>query len=510
MATEQPTPPQDAAAPADATKVFVSYSRRDLEFVSKLVDALKEHGDFHVFQDTSDILPSEEWKARLEKLIGEADTIVFCMSPNSIASEVCSWEVELAESLNKRIVPVVIQEMQTEVPDGLAKLNYTFFTDASGFGQSFEKLVTALQTDIAWIRDHTRIGELARRWQSSKRRDELIRGAALHDAEQWAKYRPSVAPELTENMLAYLKASRDEVTAARWRLRRNIGLVGFLFFMGAMSWLFQDLLAQKFYWWTKVRPYVLKAEAETILGKGQSFKECADCPVMVVIPAGKFKMGEKREKRQQTITRRFAVSKFEITFAQWDVCFAQGGCLNRANDLNWGRENRPAINVSWHDAKEYVTWISKLTGQEYRLLSDAEWEYSARAGSSYTWFSWGDEIGKGNAACAGCGNQWDGKKTEPVGSFKPNAFGLYDMHGNASEWVQDCYGDAKNARTDGSAKEQKSGNDLKAKCLRVLRGGSWGHIPLNLRSAVRDLADPAVRYNYMGFRLARTLIPPTP
>ena len=142
---------------------------------------------------------------------------------------------------------------------------------------------------------------------------------------------------------------------------------------------------------------------------------------------------------------------------------------------------------------------SKMTGKSYRLLSEAEWEYAARAGSTTAYF-WGDEIGEGNANCYGCGRQWDNRETSPVGSFKPNAFGLYDMAGNVWQWVQDCYHDNYNgARTDGSA---WTVGDCSR---RVVRGGSWNNNPQSLRSANRFLDSTDIRNNDIGFRLGRTL-----
>ena len=218
---------------------------------------------------------------------------------------------------------------------------------------------------------------------------------------------------------------------------------------------------------------------------GQSFRDCNDgCPEMVVVPAGEFMMGEGKDQRRTTIPQPFAVGKFEVTFAEWEACVSGGGCVSNKSpsDRGWGKGRRPVIHVSWNDAKEYATWLSRKTGKSYRLLSEAEWEYAARAGTALR-YSWGNDAGQGNANCAGCGSQWDNKQTAPVGSFKPNAFGLNDMHGNVWEWCEDAY--------DASS--------------RVLRGGSWYYNPLNLRSAVRLRLQPSVRGNDVGFRLARTL-----
>jgi formylglycine-generating enzyme required for sulfatase activity len=159
--------------------------------------------------------------------------------------------------------------------------------------------------------------------------------------------------------------------------------------------------------------------------------------------------------------------------------------------------------VSWAEAKQYVDWIVKLTGKPYRLLTEAEWEYAARAGTTTVYF-WGDEIGDGNANCNPCGSQWDGKRTAPVGSFAANAFGLHDMHGNVWEWVEDCWHDsyAGNPPADGSA--WTAGGNCN---IRVVRGGSWLNDPDFLRSAIRDRSTSVARGNALGFRVGRTLTP---
>jgi formylglycine-generating enzyme required for sulfatase activity len=242
---------------------------------------------------------------------------------------------------------------------------------------------------------------------------------------------------------------------------------------------------------------------------GSDFKECANgCPVMIVIPAGKFIMGSPEaepdrrtsEGPQHAVTLRqpFAVSKFEVTFEEWDACVATAGC-SRVPD-HWGRAEMPVLNVSWDDAKQYVGWLSQLTGKEYRLLTEAEWEYAARAGAN-TRYSWGDDAGVGNANCDGCGSQWDLQQTAPAGSLKPNAFGLYDMHGNVWEWVEDSWHETYDgAPTDGSA--WLAGGDPS---FRIVRGGSWRNDSELVRAAVRVRRHINVRFDTLGFRVARTL-----
>jgi formylglycine-generating enzyme required for sulfatase activity len=262
-------------------------------------------------------------------------------------------------------------------------------------------------------------------------------------------------------------------------------------------------------------PYVLMPEVERALKPMASFRECAKgCPEMIVVPAGSFRMGspvtenghyvDEGPEHRVVLANPIAVSKFLMTFAEWDACVSAGGCPqgDRADDVGWGRGTRPVIFVSWHDAQLHVAWLSRMTGKPYRLLSEAEWEYATRAGST-TAFPWGEEIGKNNANCNGCGGQWDNRQTSPTGSFKPNAFGLHDAVGNVWQWVQDCYHDNySGAPVDGSA--WTSGDCGR----RVVRGGSWNGNPQDLRSANRG-RDPAdSRDNDVGFRIGRTLLSP--
>ena len=234
-------------------------------------------------------------------------------------------------------------------------------------------------------------------------------------------------------------------------------------------------------------------------------------PEMVVVPAGSFRMGcasavfcENHELpvHHVTIPRPFAVGKYEVTFAEWDVCVSSRGCSHRPDDWGRGRGSRPVVNVSWDDARQYVSWLSSQTGATYRLLSESEWEYAARAGTS-TSYSWGNEIGSGRANCRGCGSQWDGQDTAPAGSFSANGFGLNDMHGNVREWVEDCWNGTYNgAPSNGSA--WRSGDCS----LRVLRDGSWNDSEWELSSATRIRARASHRnYGSFGFRVARTLTP---
>jgi formylglycine-generating enzyme required for sulfatase activity len=235
---------------------------------------------------------------------------------------------------------------------------------------------------------------------------------------------------------------------------------------------------------------------------------------MVVLSRGDFMMGSPKDEpgradsegpqHRVAINYDLAVGKYEVTFAEWDACVDAGGCGNyRPGDQGWGRDRRPVINVSWNDAQAYVQWLSRKSGQKYRLLSEAEWEYAARAGTT-TAYWWGREVGRNNANCGSCGSQWDGKQTAPAGSFWANSFGLYDVHGNVWEWVEDCWHNNYNgAPSNGSAWTDDNN------CSRGLRGGSWVNYPWVARAALRDYGTPGSRSGNLGFRVARTL-PPAP
>lgn len=256
---------------------------------------------------------------------------------------------------------------------------------------------------------------------------------------------------------------------------------------------------------------VLSAEAEKAMVSkpGSVFSECArDCPLMVVIPSGRLMRGspdhelDRRasEGPQQEVSIRepLAISRFEVTFDQWDACVAASACA-RAPDA-WGRGEMPVINVSWDDAKQYVGWLSRLTGMDYRLPTEAEWEYAARAGTT-TRYAWGDEPGADNANCNGCSEKWK-LQTAPVGSFKPNAFGINDMHGNVWEWTEDTWHDSyQGAPADGSA--WITGD----RDYRTIRGASWHNETELVRVAVRFARHRKVQFDTLGFRVARTMRP---
>ena len=244
-------------------------------------------------------------------------------------------------------------------------------------------------------------------------------------------------------------------------------------------------------------------------------------PEMVVIPAGRFRMGcdrgepgcslDRTPSRMVIFAAPFAMSKHEVTFNDYDRYLrAKGGAsAGEAHDQGWGRGRRPVINVTWKQAVAYTEWLSAQTGARYRLPSEAEWEYAARAGTTTKW-AWGDELVPGRANCANCGSRWDNERTAPAGSFPPNRWGLHDMHGNAHEMLLDClhfsYDDAP---TDGSA-QTKPGwllkKDRHGNCeMLMARGGYWESPSSWTRSAARSTIKRRAYGAVWGIRLVREL-----
>ncbi len=395
-----------------------------------------------------------------------------------------------------------------------------------------------LVEDIALLSVLEAVKRASRDWAANDRNDAWLTHTThrLADAERFREERPDLSSNLEPTDRDYLTACRELETSARKRARRTkvvictllIGIV-----VGLVGFYNQDFLKEQLHWYMTVRPYVqanvqphlLTTEAELALEHGQSFRECAEnCPEMIVVQAGDFLMGSpeteedsngnERPQHKVVIAGPFAVSKYEVTFDEWDLCVEYAGCVAAA-DTGFGKGHRPVINVSWVEAKQYTEWLSKVTGREYRLLSEAEWEYTTRSGTNtaYSFGSNAAEICKhANHADIEYTRTYSGQsgtdcedgyaQTAPVGSYLPNAFGVYDMHGNVWEWVQDCYSGYEDASTNRAA---SSGEECK---FRVLRGGAWNLIAEYHRSAYRAVGAPDSSSETYGFRVARTLLTP--
>lgn len=249
----------------------------------------------------------------------------------------------------------------------------------------------------------------------------------------------------------------------------------------------------------------IKGAAQIDVAPGRTIRDCETCPEMVALPTGSYMMGsdELEEGREASegprhrvkIERPFAIGRFEVTFDEYDACVADGGCDRVLSDNGWGRARRPVINVSYVQARRYVSWLSETTGHAYFIPSEAEWEYAARAGSETPWNT-------GTAIITGDANflQTFGK-TVAAGSYPPNAFGLHDMHGNVWEWSQDCL-DAGYLGVPENGAAAVSGDCLSK---RIARGGAHTSSHAQVRSAMRGVFPEHTQVSTVGFRVARAL-----
>ena len=246
----------------------------------------------------------------------------------------------------------------------------------------------------------------------------------------------------------------------------------------------------------------------------RTFRDCPECPEMVEIEMDTMWMGsplsdgllhpEEGPRRLVSLSRTIAAGRFEVTFDEWDACVNDGGCGGRTPpDEGWGRGRRPVINVSWEDARAYTAWLSEQTGETYRLPTEVEWEYLARAGTTSR-YSWGDAVGTGRANCKNCGSLWDDQQTAPVGSFPANVLGLHDMPGNVGEWVQECWmADLMALPVGAPPRQQKE----EACAGRTIRGGGWSQSATAIRTASRPRV-LVTSSSGVGFRVVREISAP--
>ena len=357
--------------------------------------------------------------------------------------------------------------------------------------------IAAEREFLAW---RTGLEAARRAWQTTPDRSKneaLLMGFGLKQAETWARKRADDIPESDRDFIM-----RSRKIVQRRRVRVQMLIVALL--AGVAAWWQSPWLKERAYWLVHTHP--LPTARERMLEAGADFTECTHCPKMVVVPPGNFMMGSLEHslfftmelpRHPVTIKQRFAVSAFELTYDQWDACVAYGDCSPDVAD-EWGRGAQPVNNVSWKDAQTYVAWLKRITGKDYRLLTEAEWEYAARAqhSAAQTHFSFGNDDAELDQYAWYEANSE--RQPHPVGLKKPNVFGLFDMHGNVAEWVQDCYHDSYDAApSDGSAWPAWN-------CVRnVIRGGSYLDRPRMLRSSAREWSDKPT-YS-IGVRVARSL-----
>ena len=387
-----------------------------------------------------------------------------------------------------------------------------------------------LHEDAALLSALHGITRASKDWsESHKSSSWLVHGGGrLRIAEQILK-RSDLAASLTSadrDYISVCQAAEHQAHTVRVLLKALLVVVVLI----GVAWWKQDSIQDQYRWYTKVKPhfqqhfqpFVPTPDSKKDLPPLGDFRECSTdthCPTMIVVPAGDFDMGtsdsdlealrarypdrdmlaEDERPQHKVHIPAFAIARYELSFDEWEVCVEFGDCLKRSAP-KWGKGKRPVMNVSWDEAQQYLAWLSKATGTSYRLPSEAEWEYAARAGSKAQ-YSWGDDPGLGNANCNGCNSKWS-RKPELVGSYPQNDFGLHDMHGNVREWVQDIYHENYSGAPSAKGEAWLEGGNPE---LRIIRGGGWFVEPEFSRSANRGSLGPETRSSFIGFRVAKTL-----
>lgn len=480
-------------------RIFICYAREDESFVLPLATILKDRG-VPVWLDQWDIPATANYNRSIDKAIRDCAKFIVVLSQHSVESTEVEGEWLMALDEKKPILPVLRSPCQ--VPRQLRAIHRVDFSSKA-------------------VNDENSLRQLLR--------------ALANPAEPPAQV--TVGESEAQKDSQVIKKPTAGVDDGYHRLMALVGIRNALACIavipGVVGWWF----------WppkkenpeppppppapaaTVPAPVPVPAPAKAPEAKGAAGEKAAAAsdakdakksfpvgiaePAMIAIPAGSFRMGDiqgvgaKDELPVHTVQIRksFALGRFEVTFDEYDA-FAKGTGRPLPSDQGWGRGRRPVINVSWEDAQAYAKWLSEQTGKKYRLPTEAEWEYAARA-KTETRYWWSDEIGKGSANCDGCGSQWDNKQTAPVGSFKANIFGLHDTAGNVWEWVEDCWHDHYNgAPTEGRAWIGENNGQCGQ---RVFRGGSWNFPPVYLRSSFRHRYHAGLRDDNVGFRLAQDL-----
>jgi formylglycine-generating enzyme required for sulfatase activity len=473
--------------------IFISYAREDLERAKQLAEALEAQG-WSVFWDQV-IPPGKTWREVIAKALHEARCVVVAWSRASITSGEVYKEAEEGHE-RKILVPVFFEEVRP--PMGFRGIQAASLVNWDGrpTAEEFQQLVSAVADILGSPKQPAeprsppqvkgRKGQRLTLWIAGLALGVVIAG--LVAVQMWR-------PESTQRVEPVVKtpavtpggAPPEPQPEEAEKARKGV-VVGEV-------------------------PSASPKDVEALKPGGvirDTLPDGSPGPEMVSIPRGEFRMGDiqgsgdagEQPVHLVRIPRSFAMGRYEVTFDEYDVFARLTGRAPPA-DQGWGRGRRPVINVSWKDAVAYAEWLSQQTGKRYRLPTEVEWEYAARAGTETTYW-WGNDVGENRANCNGCGSRWDGKQTAPVGSFSSNSWGLHDTAGNVYEWVQDCWHkDYEGAPEDGSKTWGKEGG---GDCnRRVIRGGSWSYEPWYVRSAYRSKDVPDLRYGNLGFRLAQDL-----
>lgn len=517
--------------------VFISYKSEDRAAAKLFADALAAEG-VSVWWDPV-LRTGETYDEVIERNLREAALVVVLWSPRSVKSKWVRAEATIGERKGG-LMPVLIEACERPIAFELTQtadlVGWRGDRGDARWRRFMADLRDALAVRATQVREHTAqpppdpltIETLF--WSSIK---DGVDPADFEAYEQ--RYPHGNFVDIARRKLRALRAAPSPTALPRparprWIMFAAAAVVfavlvgGFLFVNGQGA--LPDART------TPARQRVTAGAAASRIEDFSLFRDCEACPEMVALPAGSFSIGspvseaeredDEGEYQRRVTLRRFAIGRFEVTFDEWDACVAAQACetsgqrsenpwgYSVGDDEGWGRGDRPAIWVDWQDAQAYVRWLSSTTGHRYRLPSESEWEYAARAGTM-TAHPWGDaqRFAYANGDGTQGVDQW-AESTAPVGQFRANAFGLYDMHGNVAEWVQDCLGFYRELPTNGAAYERDG-------CLdRRVRGGAWWAGDRMLRSADRQQAQiviplstgvpvPNMPANDIGFRVARDL-----
>ena len=477
--------------------IFISYKREDQATARKLADALEREG-LSVWWDPK-LRVGEHFDDVIEKALNEAKCVIVMWSNLSVNSEYVKSEA--TEALEqKKLVPVKIEDVNLPFRFKRVQTLSLHDWDGSKDFSEFRRLVDDISTILGASPAAAQAG-VSREVEKERFREK--------ERQRWRTYGPvaaAVAVVLIIFSFVFWWPKRQEVPIKEAEGQKESIKEAPVVKLQPPKEITSPAPEKK----ADGQKEIIKQPEKRITAKPRRvfrdrLKSGGEGPEMVVVQTGSFQMGDiqgggrqnEQPARTVRIEKRFAIGRFEVTFEEYDQ-FANETGRNLPADQGWGRVRRPVINVNWQEAAVYAKWLSEQTGKRYRLPTEAEWEYAARGGKETNYW-WGNDFLEGMANCEGCGSQWDKKQTAPVGSFKPNPFGLNDMAGNVWEWVEDCWhANYNDAPADGSAWKEAGGGNC---ALRVWRGGSWFDRPGSLRSSYRSTNNAGRRFTNVGFRL---------
>ncbi|MFN0219883.1 MAG: SUMF1/EgtB/PvdO family nonheme iron enzyme [Hyphomicrobium sp.] len=466
-------------------KIFINYRRNDVKSdAARIRDRLASmFGEASVFMDVENLQAGQRFDLALNKQLAECDILLAVMGPRWLelfherqaSGEGDFVREEIATALKREIpvFPVMVDHTpmprKDDLPEDMRKLvlhhkhdvsHEQFSRDMDGLAAAIRKTLNA---PLSGSGSTGRVGQIAAGLVSLF----LAGGAIAHYAGLTPPWATPAGVTTASTLGPAAKPASQPTEPVREAMLRS-----------------DD------------QPSNLKDAEATRAGR--VFRDCPDlCPEMVVIAPGEFAMGaddgdvDEGPVHKVTLARPFAAGRTEITFDEWDACVADGSCQHKP-EADWGRGRQPVMRVSWDDVtKQFLPWLSRKAGAPYRLLTEAEWEYVARAGSSAP-YATGDAINRRQA-------QFSDRRTVDVGSFPVGKWGAFDMAGNVWEWVQDCHSDSYS----GVPADGKAAPDA-FDCVRVMRGGSWLSKPDELRAANREWDRAGSRVNTIGFRVARS------